>query len=209
MLQQTLRTKVHLLQAPRITHLFHSQIHRSQIRTFRSSTRKLPLTALIAKTLTSLGLNTNEFTDVFATKIDKLKADVDGLKGDVSALKTDIRELGHSMKEQLSRCVLNQEKLFSQHGINQERLFSRHAFNQERLFSQLTLNQKKLFSLLTLNQEEQLSRLYWRSLFTVSFTPYIIYQFLTRLRSWVLQYCLSVVHGSYRWLSQSVLMTRS
>ena len=167
MLQQTLRTKVHLLQAPRITRLFHSsKIYRSQIRTFRSSTRKLPLTALIAKTLTTLGLNTNEFTDIFATKIDKLKADVDGLKGDVntlkqdvSALKTDIKELRHNMKEQLARCVLNQEKLFSQHALNQEKLFSQHAFNQERLFSQLTLN-----------QGEQLSQLYWRSFFGVSLT---------------------------------------
>jgi len=103
MLQRTLRTKVHLLQAPRIS-----------IRTFRSSTRKLPLTALIAKTLTTLGLNTNEFTDVFATKINKIEADVGGLKGDVSALKTDIRELGlrfeRSMTEQLAGHALNQEK---------------------------------------------------------------------------------------------------
>ena len=194
MLQQTLRTKVHLLQAPRITRLFHSQIHRSQIRTFRSSTRKLPLTALIAKSLTTLGLNTNEFIDVFATKIDKLKADVDGLKGDistlkqdVSALKTDIKELGHSMKEQLARCVLNQEKLSPQHGPNQERLFSQFTLRQEKLFSQLTLRQEKLFS-----------QLYFRFLFGVGLTPYIIYRFLTRLRPWELQYCLSVVHGPCR-----------
>lgn len=195
MLQQTLRTKVHLLQAPRITRLFHcSQIHRSQIRTFRSSTRKLPLAALIAKALTTLGLNTNEFTDVFATKIDKLKADVDGLKGDVStlkqdvsALKTDIKEPEHSMKEQSVRRVFNQEKPFSQ-----------ITLSLKEQLSQLTLQEEKLFSQLTLNLEKHLSRLYWHGLFGVSLTPYIICRFLTRLRAWELQYCLSVVHGSYR-----------
>ena len=95
MLQQTLRTKVHLLHPPRIS-----------IRTFRLSTRKLPLTALIAKILTTLGRNT-DFTDRFATKIDKLE-------GDVSSLKSDIKELGpkleHNMKEQLAGYALKQEK---------------------------------------------------------------------------------------------------
>ena len=99
MLQQTLRTKVHLLQAPRIT-----------IRTFRSSTRKLPLTALIAKTLTTLGRNTD--FDVIANRIDKLERDVSALKGDVSSLKADIKELGprieRSVEVQLAGHALNQ-----------------------------------------------------------------------------------------------------
>lgn len=94
---QTLHTKVHLLQVPRYARLFHfSQIHRSQIRTFRSSTR----------------LNTNEYTDVFATKINKVEADV-------SALKTDIKKLEYSMKEQLAGYALNQQKQLSQHAHNQ------------------------------------------------------------------------------------------
>jgi len=138
MLQRTLRTKVHLLQAPRIS-----------IRTFRSSTRKLPLIALIAKTLTALGLNTNEFSDVFATKINKIEADVNGLKGDVSALRTDIRELGVRLERSMT-----------------ERLGG-HA----------------------LNQEKKITELYFHSICAVSLTLYIVYQFLTRLRSWVLQYC--------------------
>lgn len=124
MLQQTLRTKVHLLQAPRVsvvtsyTRLFQS----SQIRTFRSSTR----------------LNTNEFTNVFATKVNKVEADVDDLKG-------DIKTLEYSMKAQLAKYALNQAR--------------------------------------------QTSQLYFHSICGVSPAPYIIYQFLTRLRSWVLQCC--------------------
>jgi hypothetical protein len=189
MLRQTLRTKVHLCEPPTMMRQSYQGIYgvfpaynllqapricRSQIRTFRSSTRKLPLTALIAKTLTTLGLNTDEFSDLVTTKINQvevnvdslkedvstLKIDVSSLKGDVSTLKTDIKDLGtkleYSMKEQLSQYALSQEKQFSQYALNQERQFS---------------------------------QFYFRSLFGVSLTPYIKYQFLMRLRSWVLQYC--------------------
>jgi hypothetical protein len=192
MLQQTLRTKVHLLQAPRISILTCKPRYylvcivlltpfllkpalasSNPPRSAPSAYLRVSYLSLLLyqKTPTTLGLNTNEFTNVFATKINKIEADVNGLKGDVSTLKTDIRELGvrleRSMTERLGGHALNQEKKLSQHTLNQEKKMSQH----------------------TLNQAKQITELYFHSICAVSLTPYIVYQFLTRLRSWVLQYC--------------------
>src|SRR6266571_4765314 len=85
--------------------------------TFRSSKRKLPLTALIAKILTTLGLSTDGPTNLFATRIDKLEAGFDGLRGDVSALKRDVSSLKADIKELGPRLerkyALNQAKQVS------------------------------------------------------------------------------------------------
>jgi len=167
------------LSAKAYTGLFRSsQIHRSQIRTFRSSTRKLPLTALIAKVLTTLGLDTDDFAD-FATKIDKLEGDVSGLKGDVGALKGDVGALKGDV------------------GALKEDVSALKADIKE-LGPRLEHTVKEQLGGYALNQEKQFSQFYFRSFFGVSLTPYIMYQFLTKLRSWVLQSCWSVVHGLYR-----------
>jgi hypothetical protein len=113
-------------------------------------------------------------------------------------ISTDIKDLGHSMKEQLSQYALNQEKQFSQYALNQEKQLSQYALSQQNQLSQYALSQEKQFSQHAQNQDKQFAQFYFRSLSGVSLTPYIMYQFLTRLRSWVLQYCWSAVHGSYR-----------
>ena len=128
MLQQTLRTKVHLLQAPRISivtckpryylvcivlltpFLLKPALASSNPpRSAPSAYLRVSYLSLLLyqKTLTTLGLNTSEFTNIFATKINKIEADVDGLKG-------DIKTLEYSMRAKLVEYALNQARQTSQ-----------------------------------------------------------------------------------------------
>jgi hypothetical protein len=77
------------------TRPFHSsRIYRSQIRAFRSSTRR----------------NADVSTDLLATKIDKLESDFSSLKADI---KEQLAGYALSHKNQLSDMALDQEAQFS------------------------------------------------------------------------------------------------
>lgn len=95
------------------------------------------------KTLTVLGLSTDEFGSVesksrmgsleisvknLSRDVDILKEDVHSIKTDINSIKIDIKDLGFTMKEELSKMTVNQERQLSNFAVNQERQFSQFYF---------------------------------------------------------------------------------
>ena len=62
-----------------------------------------------------------------------------------------------------------------------------YLFATEKQLAAYSLDQQKQLTAYSIDQQKQFSNLYSRSLFSVSLTLYVIYQFLTQSRCWVSQ----------------------
>lgn len=125
------------------------------------------------------------------------------METDIHMLKTDIKEFGAKMErraeaqsaqvaqletkiersidEKSAQIMLQQEKLSSQLAVHLGEQLSENMIRQEKQFSQLAVHLEEQLSKNTIRQEKQFSQFYICSLFGVSLTLYIMYQYLIRL----------------------------
>ena len=118
------------------------------------------------------------------------KTDTKELKGRMKALEQDMNMLKMGMKESEMERKSFQYDILQKFDTLETKLIS--SFTQacstfrQALKDHESATEKQLAAC-SLDQQKQFSSLYSRSLFSVSLTLYVIYQFLTQSRCWVSQ----------------------
>jgi len=118
------------------------------------------------------------------------KTDTKELKGRMKALEQDMNMLKMGMKESEMERKSFQYDILQKFDTLETKLTS--SFTQAcSTFTQALKDHEsateKQLAACSLDQQKQFSSLYSRSLFSVSLTLYVIYQFLTQSRCWVSQ----------------------